>query len=419
VDRIFIGKGMGTEALAGVSLIFPIMTIIVGLEVLVSVGAGVLISIKLGERNKLYAQKILGNTLTIYFIFALIATILGFAFMKKILLLCGASEITLPFAKEYFMFLLPCFFFQFMSMGLNNIVRAESNIKTAMITILISTMTNIILDPIFIFTLKMGVKGAAIATDIGMINGAIWIFWHFRKSKHRVLSLHFKNLKLEKNLIMEIFEKGFSPFFMQIITSIISIIMFNTLYKYGGDTAIGAMGIVNTIFFFVLLIIIGLSQGCQPVTGFNFGAKNYQRLTEVMFYSIMLGLCITIPAFILIQLFGKHIVNIFCKNDLQLLTIATRGLKMLLFCTYFVGFNVTTINFFLAIGKSKLAMTLNTLRQVVLFIPALIFLPKYFALDGIWYIYPFIDTITFIIIFFFFYKYYKIFKNLAIQQQKI
>src|SRR5574344_1005138 len=182
VDRIFIGKGLGTEALAGVSLIFPIMTFVIGLEIIASIGAGVLVSIKLGERNKFYAQKILGNIVSVYAIFSLILIVFGYIFMDKILILCGASSVTLPFAREYFAFLLPCFFFQFCSMGLNNVIRAEANIKVAMITIFIATITNVIFDPIFIFTLNMGVKGAAIATDMGMIFSSIWVIYHFRIS---------------------------------------------------------------------------------------------------------------------------------------------------------------------------------------------------------------------------------------------
>lgn len=415
VDRIYIGR-LGTTELTGIGLVFPIMTIFIALEIIVSVGAGILVSIKLGEKNKFYAQKILGNAVTFYFIISIILFILCFLFVDKIMYICAASKETFPFAKQYFLLILPCLFFQFTSMGLNNIIRAESNVKMAMTTILIATLTNIILDPIFIFVFNMGVKGAAIATDLGMIFSSIFVFYHFRVNKDRVLSLHFRDLKLDRKIIFNVFSKGFPQFFMQIISSIIIIFLNRTLKFYGGDIAIGAMVIVNTVFSLVFFVIIGLSQGCQPVTGYNFGAKNYKRVIEVMKYSTILSLFITVPAFILIQCFAKNIVSFFCKDESsELFFLATKGLRMLMAMVVLLGFNITFINFFMAIGKSKLSMMLNLTRQVFLFIPALIVFPKIWGLNGIWNIYPFVDTIIIIITSIFFCKEYKNFKKLSVK----
>ena len=414
VDRIYIGR-LGTTELTGIGLVFPIMTIFFALEIIISVGSGILVSIKLGEKNKFYAQKILGNAVSFYCIISILLFIICFLFVDNLMYLCAASEATFPFAKQYFLLILPFLFFQFTSMGLNNIIRAESNVKTAMATILIATITNIILDPIFIFTFKMGVKGAAIATDLGMIFSSIFVFYHFRINKDRVLSLHFRDLKLDKNIIFDVFSKGFPQFFMQIVSSIIIIILNRTLKFYGGDIAIGAMVIINTVFSLVLFVIIGLSQGCQPVSGYNFGAKNYNRVIEVMKYSTLLSLFITIPSFILLEGFTKNIVAIFCKDtNSELFFLAVKGLRMLMAMVVLLGFNITFINFFMSIGKAKLSMMLNLTRQVFLFIPALIIFPKIWGLNGIWNIYLFVDIVIIIITASFFYKEYKNFKKLSL-----
>jgi putative MATE family efflux protein len=411
INRIFIGKGLGSDALAGVSLVFPFFTVIIGLGMLVGIGAGIMVSIKLGEKNKKYAEKVLGNVFSIYFIFSIILIILGFIFLDPMLKLFGASPATLPYAKQYIVIILPFIFFQFTSMGVNSIVRAEANAKMAMITILIATAINAILDPIFIFYFKMGVIGAGIATVISMISSNIWIIYHFTKGKHRILNLRINNLKLDLKIALSICKIGFPAFFMQIIASFITVIFNQALYKNGGDLAIGAMGIINTIFMIVFMSLIGLNQGGQPIIGYNHGAKNYTRVREILIYSVFLGSFITVPAFLIIQIFPSQIVNLFCKNDPKLLSMTVHGLKIFTSMIILMGFNLAVINFFQATGKPKEAMLLNFLRQIIIFIPCILIFSKIYGLKGIWYTGPVVDILLFIILLLVFLKQLKTLKH--------
>ena len=310
VDRIFVGhiEGVGELALSGVTVTFPISNIIMAFGMLVGIGTAALVSIKLGQQKKEEAEHILGNAFTLIIIISFIVTALGLIFLEPMLLKFGASKETLPYAKEYITVILIGVIFQNIGFGLNNTIRSEGNPRIAMFTMLIGGILNTILDPIFIFVFHMGTRGAAIATVISQAVNTIWVLAYFFSGKS-VLKIRYKNLKLDTKVVKSIFAIGMSPFSMQIAASIVTIISNRSLVKYGGDLALGAMGAIMSIVMLVLMPIFGINQGCQPIIGYNYGAKKYNRVKHALKLAILAATTITTTGFIIIQLFAKQLIG--------------------------------------------------------------------------------------------------------------
>jgi putative MATE family efflux protein len=257
---------------------------------------------------------------------------------------------------------------------------------------LIGGILNTILDPIFIFVFDMGTRGAAIATVISQAVNTIWVLSYFFSGKS-VLKIRYKNLKLDIKVIMSIFAIGMSPFSMQLAASIVTIISNRSLVKYGGDLALGAMGIIMSISMFVLMPIFGINQGCQPIIGYNYGAKKYDRVKHALKLGILAATAITLTGTIIIQLFPKQLIGIFNK-DPQLLSIGIHGIRIYLFMLPVIGFQIISANYFQAIGKAKIAMFLSLSRQVIILIPLLLILPRFLSLNGVWISGPSADAIA-------------------------
>ena len=395
VDRMFIGHiggGVGKLALSGVTVTFPIANIIMAFGMLVGIGTAALISIKLGQQKKQEAEQILGNAFTLIIIISLLVTTLGLIFLEPMLLKFGASKETFPYAKEYITVILIGVVFQNIGFGLNNTIRSEGNPRIAMFTMLIGGILNTILDPIFIFVFHMGTRGAAIATVISQAVNTIWVLSYFFSGKS-VLKIRYKNLKLDFKVIKSIFAIGMSPFSMQLAASVVTIISNRSLVKYGGDLALGAMGIIMSISMFVLMPIFGINQGCQPIIGYNYGAKKYDRVKHALKLGILAATTITVTGTIIIQLFPKQLIGIFNK-DPQLLAIGIHGIRIYLFMLPVIGFQIVSANYFQAIGKAKISMFLSLSRQVIILIPLLFILPKFFDLNGVWISGPSADAIA-------------------------
>ncbi len=391
VDRIFIGQ-VDTLALSGVTITFPISIIIMAFGMLVGIGAAALISIRLGQQKKEEAEHILGNAFTLIIIISLIVTTVGLIFLEPMLLKFGASEDTLPYAKEYITIILIGVVFQTIGFGLNNTIRAEGNPRIAMYTMLIGGILNAILDPIFIFVFHMGVRGAAIATIISQIVNTIWVLSYFFGGKS-VLKIRYKNLKLDTKVIKSIFAIGMSPFSMQLAASLVTIISNKSLVKYGGDLALGAMGAIMSIAMLVLMPIFGINQGCQPIIGYNYGAKKYDRVKRALKLAILAATTVTTTGFIIIQLFPKQLISIFNK-DPKLIAIGVHGIRIYLFMIPVIGFQIVSSNYFQAIGKAKISIFLSLSRQVIILIPLLIILPRFMGLNGVWISSPSADAIS-------------------------
>lgn len=397
IDRMFIGHipDVGNLAITGIGVTMPISTIILGFGMLVGVGTAANISLKMGQGRKDEAEKILGNAFSLIIIISLIITIVGLYFGKDILYLFGASESTIGYAQDYMKIIYIGTVFNMLSFGLNHSIRASGSPNIAMASMLIGAVTNIILDPIFIFVLGMGVKGGAIATVIAQICSAIWGISFFIGGKANIRA-RFKNLKLQKKYILNIFAIGVSPFSMQIAASVVQVISNNALKTYGGDLAIGAMTIINSVSMVIMMPIFGLNQGVQPIVGFNYGAKKYERVKEAIKYPQRIAFIIGLIGVLTIEIFPAILVKAF-NSDPQLMEMTKQGMRIFLCMLFIVGPQVIKTNYFSCIGKAKHSMFLSLLRQVLLLIPALIILPKQFGLVGVWVAGPVSDFISVLI----------------------
>ncbi|GAA0117439.1 MATE family efflux transporter [Clostridium senegalense] len=384
IDRMYIGHipEVGNLAITGVSITMPIMTIMLAFGMLVGIGTSAKISLKLGQNDKESAEKHLSNAFTLLVIISILITIFGLLFMDKLLAIFGASEQTLVFAREYIEVIFIGTIFNMLSFGLNHSIRSDGNPKIAMCSMLIGAITNIVLDPIFIFTFNMGVRGGAIATVISQIVTTIWVLYYFIKGKS-VLKIRKKYLKLDKTIVLSIFAIGISPFSMQIAQSVVQVIANNSLRKYGGDNAIGAMGIISSISMIFLMPVFGINQGSQPIIGFNYGAKKYKRVKETVKYAVSAATVLTVTGFLAVQLIPNVLISMF-NSDPDLINIGVRGLRVYLMMFPILGFQIVSSNFFQSIGKAKISMFLSLLRQVIILIPCMIILPMRFELLGVW-----------------------------------
>lgn len=401
VDRMYIGW-IGPLAMTGIGLSLPLMTLMMGFGMLVGIGAGSRISIRLGQDRKDDAEKILGNAFTLLFFIMGAVMILGLTFKTPLLYLFGASEATFDYANAYLTIILCGAIFQGIGFGMTGVIRSEGHPKIAMYTTLAAAITNIILDPIFIFLFKMGISGAALATIIAQFLSMSIVIYHFTKGKSR-LKLHRHNLKLDPTIVLSIISIGMSPFFMQVAASIVTVISNNALRTTGGDIAIGAMTVIQAIAIFFLMPIFGINQGTQPVVGFNYGAKEYKRVKKALIMATAAGVSIATTGFLLTQLFTEPLIRIF-NSDPELIEVATKGMRTFLIMLPLVGFQIISANYFQAVGKAPKAIFLSLLRQVIVLIPLLLILPRYFGLDGVWYAGPTADFVASVLTFIFIFK---------------
>ncbi|APC40370.1 MATE family efflux transporter [Clostridium estertheticum] len=397
VDRIYIGhiKGVGSYALSGLAITFPISVIIMAFGMLIGIGACSVISIRLGEKNVKAADNILGNAVMLLTIISVALGIFGVLFLNKILMLFGADQNNLPYAKAYIQIILMGSVFQNIGFGINNIIRAEGNPKMAMLTMMFGAIINIILDPIFIFVFKMGIQGAAIATVFSQVFNTLLVLRYFTaKNSGSILKLKKINLKLNKYIVNDIFAIGVAPFSMQIASSLVAILYNKGLYTYGGNLAIAAMGILNSISMLIFMPIVGISQGIQPIIGYNYGAKLYDRVFKILKLAIIFGTCIAVIGFIVVQLFANQLITIFVGNNPELIKLGAHGLRIDLMVLPILGFQILGASYFQAINEAKTSMVLSVLRQVIVLIPIILILPLFLKLDGLWFSQPCADLIA-------------------------
>ena len=384
VDRMFIGNipDIGSLAITGVGITMPIMTIVLAFGMLIGIGTTANISLNLGKGNRTTAEKLLGNAFTLSIIVGLAIAITGTIFANPILNLFGASENTLFYAKEYIGIILLGCTFNILSFALNSTVRADGNPKMSSITMVIGCGANIILDYLFIFVLNLGVKGAALATIISQAITFFIILYYYTAGNSN-LKLKIENFKSKKHLVTMTFAIGIAPFATQIANSLVQVIANNALKTYGSDLAIGAMTVISSLNIIFMMPIFGINQGCQPIIGFNYGAKKYERAKEAFKYATIAACVICIIGFISIQCFPTQIISLF-NNDPELTTLAIKGIRIYLLMMPVVGINIVATSYYQSIGKAKISMFVSLLRQVILLIPFTIILPKFIGLDGVW-----------------------------------
>lgn len=395
VDSIFVGRGVGKMGLAAVTVSFPIVTTFIAFIMLIGMGGTALISIRLGEKNEDEAEKIIANALVLFLIIGLSLTIFGLIFIDPILTLFGASSDLLPLARDYLRIILIGSTFLAVGTGMNNFIRGEGNPKTAMNTMVIGTITNIILDYVFIFIFNWGIKGAALATIISYGVTSTWVLYYFL-SGSSVLKIHIKNLRLSRPIIRSILIMGFPTFILQVSGSIQQLILNRNLAFYGGDTALAVIGIIMSITTFLVMPAMGISQGAQPIIGYNHGAKNLGRVKSTLKLSILAATFIVTLGYMVSRLWPAQLIGLFNK-DPQLIEQGIHAMRIFFKFIPLVGLQMISSSYFQAVGKPNQATLLGLSRQVLIFIPLLLILPRYWGLEGVWWSAPFSDLGAFIL----------------------
>ncbi|MDT8902099.1 MATE family efflux transporter [Anaeroselena agilis] len=389
VDSIFVGHGVGAVGLAAVTIAFPIMIAFMGFGMLVGVGATTLVSIRIGQQNIAEAEKILGNAFVLGLTVAVSMSAVLLSFLDPVLALLGAEETVLPYARDFTSVILAGSVFMFTGFGLNNIIRAEGHPRIAMMTMILSAFLNTLLNPLFIFVLGLGIKGSALATVISQAVSAAWVIAHFR-SRRSLLRLRGANMAPDRRLIAKIVVMGSSAFFMQIAASFVAGLFNNILIIHGGQTAVAAMGIINRVSLLVLMPIFGISQGTQPVIGYNYGAKNFRRVREAVIKGSIAATAVAVTGFVIVELFDAYIIRMF-SSEADLIALGATGLKIFMAMLPVIGFQVMGAGFFQAIGKPMHSLLLSMSRQLLILIPALLILPRFIGLQGVWLAGPIAD----------------------------
>ena len=382
VDSIFIGHGVGAYAIAGLAITFPLMNLGAAFGSLVGVGASSLISMLLGERNYGMAQKVFGNVITLNLLIGLIYTIVVLLFLDPILIFFGGSEQTLPYAREYMVIILWGNMITHMYFGLNAILRAAGFPKRAMYATIFTVVLNTVLDPVFIYVFDMGISGAAIATVLSQfIALCLQLKWFSNKND----VLHFKKgiYNLIPRISKDILAIGASPFLMNVAACFIVILINSGLKKYSGDLAIGAYGIINRVAFIFVMIVMGLNQGMQPIVGYNYGAKKFDRVHKTLVTTILLATGVTTFGFLIAELFPKLFIVMFTTES-ELIDIAEKGMRIIFMFFPIVGFQMVTTNFFQSVGMAGKSIFLSLSRQLIFLAPCLVILPIFFDVTGIW-----------------------------------
>ena len=376
VDRMYIGhiEGIGGEALTGVGVTAPLLIIIAAFSVLIGMGGAPRASIKMGEKDNEGAEEIMGNCFVSLIGMSIVLTILFLLFNEKLLILFGASEKTLPYALEYMqIYTLGTLFVQ-LAVGMNPFISSQGFAKTSMITVSIGAIINIILDPIFIYGLKMNVKGAALATVISQAVSAIWVI-EFLKGDKSILKLKKENFKIDMSIMKPVLLLGLSPFVMQITESFIIIAFNSSLQKYGGDVAVGAMTILSASMQFTFLPLSGLTQGAQPIISYNYGAKNKKRMKDAFKYLFISTVSYSTLFWLLMMIAPQFFSRIF-TNDKAIIDMATAGIRIYMGGVFALGVQIVCQQTFIAMGNAKTSLFLALLRKVFLLIPLVLILPK-------------------------------------------
>ena len=396
VDSIFIGHipGSGPLAISGLAVTFPLMNISAALGTLVGVGAATMISVLLGQKNYEVAGKVLSNEVTLNTIVGLLFTVVTMIFMDPILLFFGASENTLPFARDYMMIIAAGNVITHLYFGLNSVIRSSGNPNLAMGLTLFTVISNAILDPVFIYILGMGIRGAAVATVLCQILALAYTLWYFLDQK-RFLHLNKKHIfRLDWRIAKDSLAIGMGPFLMNLASCIVVLFINNQLLKYGGDLAIGAYGIVNRISFLFAMVVVGFNHGMQPIAGYNYGARLYSRVREVYIRTAMWATIVVTVGFIVSEFFPGPAVSLF-TNDPQLKSLATKGLRMMNIVFPIVGFQMVTTNLFQCLGMVSKSIFLSLTRQLLFLVPCVYFLPAALGSEiGVWYSFPISDFLS-------------------------
>lgn len=397
VDRIFIGQGVGPEAIAGLAITFPVMNLSAALGVLVGAGGAARISILLGANDNQSAQKVLGNALGLMIVIICCYLSVFAIFIDDILLAFGATEVTLPYAHDFMLYILPGMFMTNFAFTFNNFMRASGYPIRAMITMFIGAGLNVILAPIFIFYLEWGIKGAAIATDLSMTVSAIFVMSHFLRQDSIIRFKREREMYvLKMRIILSIVSIGAAPSLVNAAACFINVIINKSLYAHGGDIAVGAAGIFTTYTSLMTMVVVGICQGMQPIIGYNYGANQIHRLKKTFWLATGVSTLIVTSGQVF-GLFFPDMVGRAFTTDSGLIRETSRCLHIALCAFTVVGFQIVATTLFQSIGRAGASIFLSMTRQVIFLIPLLLILPSYFGLDGVWASFPASDVLATIV----------------------
>ena len=392
VDSIFIGQGMGPLAISGLAITFPLMNLSTAFGTLVGAGAATMLSVLLGQQHYKAANKILGNVVSLNIIIGALFMAVSLIFIDPILYFFGASENTLPYAKEYIRIILYGNIITHLYFGLNAAMRSTGNPKKAMALTIFTVVFNTILDPIFIFVLDMGIAGAAWATVLAQTVAMILVMTHFSNRSH---AIHFSKgiIRLHWKVAKTSLVVGMGPFLMNAAACIVTLFINQQLRDYSGDLGIGAYGICNRFIFMFIMICMGLNQGMQPIAGYNYGAKLYSRVREVFWKTARLATYVTTLCFVIGVFIPEAAVGIF-THDEELTRIASDALRILTLVFPIVGFQMIGTNFFQSLGMVKKSIFLSLTRQLIFLLPCLYILPLFIGTEGVWFSFTVSDILS-------------------------
>ena len=383
IDRAFIGQVVGPEAIAGLGITFPFMNLSAAFGAAVGVGSSTCISVKLGQRDYKTAQYLLGNTVTLNLIIGVLFMVVCLIFLDPILRFFGASEVTLPYAREFMEIILLGNVVTHMYFGMNAVLRAAGKPRHAMWATLFTVGMNIILIIAFVWWFRWGIRGAALATITSQTISLCWQMWVF-SDKKELLHLRKGIYKLKKDLVRNIISIGISPFLMQSTSCVIVIFMNNQFVRYGGDMAVGAYSIANSVVMVLFMFVMGMIQGMQPIVGYNYGAERFDRMFRCLWLTITAATTILLIGWTVSMLFPRQIARVF-TTDATLIAMAARGIQLNMMVFFVVGSQAVITNFFQCIGKVKISIFLSLSRQLILLLPMAYIFPLFLGLDGVWY----------------------------------
>ena len=389
IDRAMIGQIVGPEAIAGLGITFPFMNLSAAFGAAIGVGASTCISVKLGQKDYPTAERLLGNTVTLNLIIGFLFMAVSLVFLDPILLFFGASDVTLPYAREFMTVILLGNMVTHMYFGMNAVLRAAGKPRHAMYATLFTVGCNILLVIAFVWWFRWGIRGAALATVTSQSLALCWQMWIFSDKKEL---LHLKRgiYRLKSQLVKNIIAIGISPFLMNVTSCVIVIFMNNQFVRYGGDMAVGAYSIANSVVMMFFMFVMGMNQGMQPIVGYNYGAEKFDRMMRCLWLTIAVATGILLVGWALAMLFPAQIARIF-TTDPQLLSLSARGIRLDMLVFPIIASQAVITNFFQCIGKVKISIFLSLTRQLFMLLPLAYLLPLWWQLDGVWYSMPFSD----------------------------
>ena len=409
IDSIFIGQGVGPLAISGLAITFPLMNLSAAFGAAVGIGSSTCISVKLGQKDYKMAENIFGNSFTLNLIVGVAFGLVTLLMLDPILYFFGASENTIPYARDYMLVILAGNVVSQTFLGMNAVLRAASKPRQAMAATVLTVVLNIVLAPIFIWPLGMGIQGAALATILSQL---VALLWQIKLFSNQDEILHFQRgiYKLKGAIVKNIASIGMSPFAMNVCACVVVIFINAGLSRYGGDLAVGAYGIASKVSFIFVMVTIGLNQGMLPIAGYNYGAQRFDRLMKVLKYAMVTATIITSVGFVIAEFFPYQCARLF-TTDRTLIDLAIEGIRIHMLAFPIVGSQMVITNFFQCIGKSKISIFLSLSRQMLFLLPLLVVLPPVMKVDGVWTAMPISDTVAAVVAFIMMAKYMRKFKR--------